>query len=133
MRKLKDEELSEYKNKAKRYRRMGEVEGIKLSSKILWYSERGAKMQSSPGDWLISDGKKIWTIKEKEFVKGYMKFGIKYRKKGEILAYQVDEDYEIDTLEGVGILRKGDYICWSIDTESKDKVWPVAEKDFQCE
>ena len=50
-----------------------------------------------------------------------------YRKTATVMARQMDEDFEVDTLEGTMKGKAGDYLCRAHTGEE----WPVKKEIFE--
>ena len=54
-------------------------------------------------------------------------FGKEYRKTATVFAVQMDDEFTVETLEGVHEGHAGDYLCKGVEGEK----WPVKREIFE--
>ena len=112
-----------------RYRRRGEVRGIRLTEVERWTTSSGDVLVGEPGDWWVTDETGgVRTIKSEDFLATHeLIAGDRYRRSGTVSAMQVDSVTVVETPEGAATAQPGDWIV----TASPDKNWPVPDAHFR--
>lgn len=97
----------------RQYQKQGTVKAAKLTHSQTWKSTNGDTMTGEAGDWLLSDGKGNWTVKPDIFAKTYGEVPGspgEYMKTALGNARRLTFPTKIQTLEGVGTGKAGDYL-----------------------
>lgn len=97
----------------RQYQKQGTVKAEKLTQSRTWKSGNGDTMTGEAGDWLLSDGKGNWTVKPDIFAKTYGEVPGspgEYMKTALGTARRLTFPTKIQTLEGVGTGKAGDYL-----------------------
>lgn len=97
----------------RQYQKQGTVKAERLTEARSWQSGNGDNMTGQAGDWLLSDGKGQWTVKPDIFAKTYGQVPGspgEYMKTALGTARRLTFPTQIQTLEGVGTGKAGDYL-----------------------
>jgi len=112
---------------ARRYRKVTPVAAERLDDDRTWTSGGGDRLRGAAGDWLLSDGDGEWTVADDIFRATYeQQADGRWIKTATILAVQVDEPTDVDTLEGPATARAGD---WIAENPSGER-WPITAEYF---
>ena len=112
-----------------RFRRTGTVTARQRHEPWTWISQNGDEMRAEPGDWEVSDGDgPPWSVNKERFAETYQYVqGDEWRRTGIALARCAVEGEIVETREGPGLARAGD---WVVKGERGEQ-WPVPQADFR--
>ena len=84
-------------------------------------------MQAGPGDWLVEEDGKSWSVRDDIFWAGYRHVsGSQWQRRGTVLARIAQPGETIQTLEGPTVAADGD---WVVKGDHGDQ-WPVPADVF---
>jgi hypothetical protein len=110
-----------------RYRRRGSVSAKPLSSDLHWSSGHGDDLLSHQGDWLLTDGIQTWAVAGHIFRRRYVRRNDgQFQAKSVVHAFQLCEDAQVMTLEGVVNGVQSDWVLVGED----DDAWVVSAPRF---
>ena len=96
------------------YRKLGTVKAEKLDKPLEWKSGNGDVMRGEAGDWMVSDGGGgKWTVKPDIFAQTYGEVPGnpgQFQKTVPGIARRLTFPTQIETLEGTGTGKAGDYL-----------------------
>ena len=107
----------------------GTVQALRIPSGVTWMNDYGSVLQAHAGDWIVTDGKKVWSVVNDYFQRNYAKTPEGYERVGWVLAVRLREDARVMTLEGEAYAQAGDWVCWERWSED---CWPVTDKSFRA-
>lgn len=107
--------------------RVGTVRAEQRDGPWTWTSPSGATMQAGPGDWLVEEDGKSWSVRDDIFRAGYRHVsGSQWQRRGTVLARIAQPGETIQTLEGPTVAADGD---WVVKGDHGDQ-WPVPADVF---
>lgn len=103
---------------------------INLDTPGLLYQKWGGEQLGKQGDWLVQNGKEVYTIDSESFSKTYKRVsqGL-YIKKAPVWAYRAARAGKIQTKEGYSQYKKGDWIVAN-DSHFVDQ-YPLSDRKFR--
>lgn len=114
------------------YVKTATVFAFQVTDRVVCRKDWGT-VTSSPGDWIIvGPGNDVYTCDDPIFQRTYASVGAsgqphEYRKHARTWALELAEDVLIETLEGLEIGRKGDFLAQNPDDGEQ---WPIDRKKF---
>ena len=100
------------------YPRVIPVHAVEATEPETWTTRYGDPMQAEPGDVILSDARKRWTVKPDIFARTYRPLGDgTYTKCTPIQVEISSHEQVIETLEGPQTVRAGDAIVHGIAGE----------------
>lgn len=113
---------------APRYRAAAPVHAQRLVEGRRWRTENGSDLDAAAGDWLLTDGRREWTVAAGVFDRSYdpLPDGT-FRRSAPVEAVRLTADLDVPTLEGVSAAVAGDWLVRGVDGE----LWPVDDGHFR--
>ena len=109
------------------FTRVGVVTAVRKSASFRWTSDSGHVMTAKAGDWAVSDGDTMWSVRDDIFRASYDEIaGRQFRRKGRVHARPARAGEVVDTLEGMTAAGEGDWIVRG----SSGEQWPVNAAEF---
>lgn len=113
---------------APRYRATTRVRAQRLVGARTWRTANGSDLDAAAGDWLLTDGRREWTVDADVFARSYERLADgTFRKSTTVQAVQLDEAVDVPTLEGVSAAVAGDWLLRGVEGE----LWPVGDDHFR--
>ena len=119
-----------YRPTSRRFVRVGLVKARLLAEPCTWETVTGDTMHAAAGDWLVTnlDGTAARSVAPEGFAATYTAAGEgRYRRIGEVTAYQALVVETVTTTEGDAIAEPG---MWVV-TDARGASWPVPDDVFR--
>lgn len=110
-----------------RFSRQGTVRAQRLTEALTWTTDGGDLLVGQPGDWCITDGQRTWTVLDAAFQVSYHAVPDGFERRGAVGAREGRAGELVETLEGVVIVRSGD---WVVQADSGER-WTVSDDHFR--
>ncbi len=103
---------------------------LDLETEGFCYEKWGATQRCKPGDWLVDNGRDVYTVDRESFARTYRRqsFGV-YAKVTPVWAEVAATGGQVETKEGVSRYEAGDYIVYN-DPDGRDG-YALSAEEFE--
>lgn len=113
---------------APRFRALEPIRAQQLVEARRWRTANGSDLDAAAGDWLLTDGRREWTVAAGVFDRSYAPLPDgTFRKSAPVEAVRLTTAVDVPTLEGVSAAVAGDWLLRGVDGE----LWPVDDGHFR--